>query len=425
MRVDDLRQETNGEWIVVSARMTWEDRDRPDQRIEFKIGKSLADDVECHANAFLVATATAAAHYGERRLAIDGKICPVLEEGVRVVQTQVKVWFKRNPILPRIEPSQGYEARRACTPRRAALLYSGGIDALATLRRNRLIYPASHPSSIRDCLHLFGMHPVDFLGERPCPKRLALWERNLPTMRKITGVADVELHLMQTNQHGLFDDMAFQAYQYHSATLLGLPHLLTRRLSEVSVASSDYLGDFKTWGSHPLLDPHYSSANLTVHHDGTRLTRLEKVRLLADWPEVLPLLNVCSSFTAPEVGMNCGRCEKCMRTMLELLICGKLEDCPTFPERTIDPKLLSQVRVRSLSAKAYMKQCIGPLRAMGRNDLANIVEAILAEFRAFQRKKSLYGLKPRIKQLDRKLLGGRLWSWKNRKRTDVPRDYSA
>lgn len=167
MRVEDLRLENDGEWTSVSARMTWEDNDRPVERIVFQIGKSLVEDVECNPNAFLVATAVPAAYYGERRLAIDGKICPVLYDGVLTVLAQFKEWFDKKRILPEIEASEGFEARQPCVPRRAAQFFSGGIDALATLRRNRLMYPANHPASVRDCLHVFGMHPIDYRNNAP------------------------------------------------------------------------------------------------------------------------------------------------------------------------------------------------------------------------------------------------------------------
>jgi len=406
MRITDLKQESDGEWIAISARMTWEERDHPEQRLCFEVGKSLADDVECNPHAFLVAAAVPAAYYGERRLLIEGRICPVLHDNVLTVLTQHREWYDRSRSLPVIEATRGMDAAAARPPRRAGQLFSGGIDAWATLRRNRLMYSADHPSSIRDCLHVFGLHPADYRDGAPCPARSAWWERNVKHLARVPEVAGVELHLLRTNAHGVFTDQNLQALEYHSASLLSLGHLLSRRLQELTIASSDYIGTFHPWGSHPLIDTYYSSGDLQIRHDGTRLTRLEKVRLVAEWTEALSLLNVCVNWQALDQGMNCGECDKCLRTLLALMICGRIDHATTFPVRGVDPQLVRDMKMLTGATETTFDDLLEPLARMGRQDLVDALKDRAAAYGAWLRNEAGHGWKPKIKRLDRKLFGG-------------------
>ncbi|MGE3315546.1 MAG: hypothetical protein AB7O26_10560 [Planctomycetaceae bacterium] len=410
MIIDDLRQESEGERVVCSARLTWENSDRKQSRIRFEIETKVADDVECNPNAFLVATAAPAMYFGEKRIKIEGSICPVLHDNTLTALTQLREWYDRKRKLPFIEPTEGFTTRTPRPTRRAGQFFSGGVDALATLRRNRLLYPTDHPLSIRDCINVFGMHLDDYDAdtESPNPARVEMWDRNLLQLRKIADAADVDIYQIRTNVAGIFRKVSLHGYEYHSAVMISLSHLLTRRLSDVYIASSDYLGDFSPWGSHPLLDPYYSGSDIQVYHDGSRLNRLEKVRLISEWPAALSTLNVCSSWTVPEEGMNCGQCGKCLRTMTELLVCGKLHEATTFPSRDVDAVLFRGFVVRSKRDDDYFTQCVESLRAMGRQDLVEAIEERLQDFRRWKRRKSSRGLKQKLKMLDEHFFGGRL-----------------
>ena len=406
MRIDDLRQESDGEWITLSARLTWEDNDRPTQRVVFQAPPALVGDLECSPNAFLAAAAVPAMHFGERRLRIEGAVCPVLHDGLLTILTLFREWYGKERVIPAIEPAGGFIATRPRTPNRAAQFFSGGIDALATLRRNRLMYPVDHPGSIRDCYNVFGMHPDDYRGSEPNPARVAFWDHTLRQLRGITDAANVELFQLRTNVVGVFKSGRLFSYEYHSAIMLSLAHLLTRRASDVLLASSHYLDSFGPWGSHPLIDPCYGSSAVRIHHDGIRLKRLEKVRLIAEWPAALSMLNVCSNFKVPEAGINCGRCEKCLRTMLQLLVCKKLDQCPTFPSHDVDPQLISQINLRSPGEVEFVLECVEHLRAMGRLDLIAAIRERVADYNAWKRRQDGYGLTPKLKKLDKQLLGG-------------------
>ncbi|HUF62781.1 MAG TPA: hypothetical protein VMN36_11955, partial [Verrucomicrobiales bacterium] len=116
--------------------------------------------------------------------------------------------------------------------------------------------------------------------------------------------------------------------------------------------------------------------------------------------------------------INCGECEKCLRTMMALLICGKLQDCPTYPLDDISPDHLRVLNVRfhhrqknspfavmSPKVAHFWRELLPGLRRIGRSDLIDVIEAKLAEQ---EEHKARIKRTIRAHELDRKYLGGLL-----------------
>ena len=64
-----------------------------------------------------------------------------------------------------------------------------------------------------------------------------------------------------------------------------------------------------------------STPTLRLCVEAAALTRVEKIRDLAEWPLAQQYLHVCNRF----VGPNCGCCIKCLRTLIILDALGKLD----------------------------------------------------------------------------------------------------
>ncbi len=79
------------------------------------------------------------------------------------------------------------------------------------------------------------------------------------------------------------------------------------------------------YGTHPLIDNEINFAGSTVYHDLGDLDRLEKINLITRVCKqndlAIPRLRVC--WGNDKEGGNCTRCEKCLRTINELLIMEK------------------------------------------------------------------------------------------------------
>jgi hypothetical protein len=91
-------------------------------------------------------------------------------------------------------------------------------------------------------------------------------------------------------------------------------------------------------GSHPWIEPNWSTPALAIELDAWDLDRVGKAAGLARHrPDLLRTVRVCQA--RPHRVNNCGRCGKCMRLRLELAIAGvRPEDVPfaePFDHRTM------------------------------------------------------------------------------------------
>jgi hypothetical protein len=137
-------------------------------------------------------------------------------------------------------------------------------------------------------------------------------------------------------------------------------------------------------GSHPMLDPLYGSSNLEVKHNGAGYPRLDKVRALMDWDVALRDLRVCFSYDRMPGGqLNCGKCNKCAHTMLEILTAGgDFSKVASFPQQEFTPEWVrDSVTVRDRLDEQYLLDLIDPLCAIGRGDLAGVLRKKLSWYR--------------------------------------------
>ena len=67
MKIEDLRSEKNNGWSRVAATVSWEGSDWPKQEVYFEPSEAFEDGLKCNPDAFLVACAIPAMHYGEKK----------------------------------------------------------------------------------------------------------------------------------------------------------------------------------------------------------------------------------------------------------------------------------------------------------------------------------------------------------------------
>ncbi len=78
-----------------------------------------------------------------------------------------------------------------------------------------------------------------------------------------------------------------------------------------------------------MLDPLWSTEATEIVYDGAEATRAQKVMNCLCHSELArQSVRVCLS---ADDHYNCGRCEKCLRTMIPFYVAGCLEKSPAFP----------------------------------------------------------------------------------------------
>jgi hypothetical protein len=425
MQIKDIQKTIGGDRARISATYIWEDCSRPQAEVYFETTSEFAEDLTPNANAFLLGGVLPAMLHGERRVYIDGQVCPELRNGLTTAMQQLQTWHGEEACHPiAIEASQGFIPGIPRTPGRAASFQSGGVDALATLRSNRLDIPLDHPASIKDCLMIYGFD----LGASATSQNPGAFEYARKRLAKLGESEHFTLIPVYTNVFYLDDDMSSQFWFYSGTTLAAVAHAFASRISTARIASSDSaLGDVVPGGSHPLLDPNYSSADLRIIYDGFRFSREEKVGLISQWDAGLQNLRVCWDASRAADTLNCGRCEKCLRTMTQLLIFDKLKDCRAFPFNDVSSQLLSDLRVGYADPSAprqemfkvamrsitlgnieFWEAMVPELAKIGRDDLVSVIQAKVAEYEQYRQAACSESFRQKLVRLDSRLLGGQL-----------------
>ncbi|MGH7130212.1 MAG: hypothetical protein ACREIV_16705, partial [Planctomycetaceae bacterium] len=202
----------------------------------------------------------------------------------------------------------------------------------------------------------------------------------------------------------------------HGAALASVGLALAGVVHTVFIPSTSAFVELRPWGSHPALDPLWSTEQVEFVYDGGEARRDEKIRFIASSAAALQSLRVCWENRAG--AYNCGRCEKCLRTMIELQLCGALDRTGQFP-RVIPAADVRQLTI-SENCRKYWRRMLDHRHELGNQDLVDAIQVALrrsaaagsasAKVRAaVARRLSHIGLtKGRIQEMDRRLFGGSL-----------------
>ena len=409
MKINDLSSDTGSEMSRLSARIEWEDSPRPPQRVSFSLSANPSIAAEPTPEAFVLSAALAAARAGERRLRIDGMMCPVLADGLRSAFGLLDAWYGGTRSSMSLEAARGFRARKRPAPS-AAMFLSGGVDSLHLLRRNRLDVPRSHPASFGTIIHV---RSFGFTGEANAAAALNIAERAEPSVARVAAAETANLVVVETDARRLDPDHEFFVLQSHASLLASVAHLFPGSLTSASIAASaDLRRDYRPWGSHPLLDALYGSATLAIQHSGHEFSRQEKVLELSRWDLAMSTLLVCNEAPLPAGITNCGRCEKCLRTLCEILSAGALDHASTFASRDVSPEAIR--RLHTVEWYAIRRWLDLRAELANREDLVAAIDEWIARLRTAADWADNRGWKGSLRRLDRTLLGGRLLAARRR-----------
>ena len=368
MRINDIAVTTGKGRARLQAVVHWEDIQRPTEPVFFETTEAFAGDLAAETAAFVVGCLVPAMHLGERRLAIDGGICPGLLEGLATAMGILAHWSggRYRPLA--IEAGRRWATAYSPAKRRTGLCLSGGIDSLAALRLNRLNYRPKHPWYIKDGLMV---HGFDIGGVVSRGAKYPVFDRAVAAMEAVAADAGITLVPVYTNVRHLCDDRDLWLNTFFGAVLAAAGHAVAGRLSLLFIASSYDIPHLHPCGSHPILDPEYGSQSLAIRHRDLALSRLEKHRIVAEWPAAFHNFRVCLA-NVPD-RLNCGRCEKCVRTMTELAAIGQLQDTRAFDGEMVTPDHFDGFDITIRGRDAFYRDLLAPLAAQGRDDLVDII----------------------------------------------------
>lgn len=187
------------------------------------------------------------------------------------------------------------------------------------------------------------------------------------------------------------------------------------RISKLYVAGTNPYESIMHAASNPLIDPCWSTGALNIVHDGAEADRTRKAAFIWETdPEAMAALSVCGR--AKCEGPNCGRCEKCLRTMVSCRLAGVTPDRWPF-ERALDLDAIAAVEPRGVWT-VFWEELLEHAREGGDNELTAAIETALGtRFRALRMRNSARALARdcRNSELRRKRFKNWKSAWRERR----------
>ncbi|MCZ7529160.1 MAG: hypothetical protein M5U31_01730 [Acidimicrobiia bacterium] len=279
--------------------------------------------VDPGSNPFIPVATIGAAVVGED-LHVEDPISPDLRDGAQRAAVLYNEWWGHEAIAVRGPTAKPRFPRG---PGRG-LFFTRGVDSMFSLGQ-------SITGAIEPFTHLIGVAGIDHWVSPA--SRVSTWDDTAEFADNV-GLPIVRV---TTNLREFLDPLA-EWIRTHGTFLASFALALSPLFDSVVISSTQRSDHEIPLGSHSELDPLWSTERTSIIHYGSEFGRHEKVVRLANDPEMLEHLKVC--WVADSSG-NCGRCEKCLRTMTALAMAGCSPDV-SFAA-ALSPVAIEEVDVHS------------------------------------------------------------------------------
>jgi hypothetical protein len=307
---------------------------KPAQRIWFRFPRAYSSLLTRRADPFVIASAVHASRRFEK-LHVHGTVSEGLFANLAEFQAAFSAFHHHRGAQP-----VAYSANDLATPvgtgrrTKGITAFSGGVDSCFSVFRHTALSTLEPKRGLDGALMMHGFDiPLD---------QSSVFAQSAHRSQHMTEEAGLRLYTGATNIRILpvpWEDTFAAAVAgslsfFQSAFSYGL----VPSFQEWSHARFDH-------GSNPLTDPLLSSPSFQIVHDGAGYGRIEKLRHLTEWPGSLRHVRVC--WQGAQLDRNCCACEKCLRTMLMLDVCGVTQS-DAFPN-PIDPNVVSRLVIKNQS----------------------------------------------------------------------------
>ena len=351
MRVGDLAlaRTREGDGLEVSARVG-------NHRIWFRVPSD--HPTPLRADPFLVVGLLGAMAAGEPLEADpDLPVSPRLLAGIDAAQDILHAW---NPVMRKVAVTGGRPEPDGPRATGEAVFFSGGVDGTFSLLK--------HAGTVTHLIFIHGLEITVGNEER--------FARALDRNRETAAAFGKVLLPVRTNAREIASAHRISNRLFHGPMLGAVAEVLGFPVTYIG-ATYTYAQLFP-WGSHPLLDPLWSTEGTAVVHDGAEASRSEKLARIVGSPVALKHLRVCLSEAAE---YNCGRCSKCLRTMVTLRLLRA--HCPDLPPL----RSLGEVR-RGLGTgsheRVWLEDNLALARRVGDREVVRALAAALRKARLLE-----------------------------------------
>jgi hypothetical protein len=186
-------------------------------------------------------------------------------------------------------------------------------------------------------------------------------ETNFQRLRKVAQETGTTLIEVDTNIHEFAeqDRLTWRVGPWIVAIALLFQHVFGKVLIAGSTTSN--YDNLRPMGTHPIIDPLWSTESTEFFHDGCEVRRVEKAAQIGEYDVAMKHLLVCGK---GDGAYNCGRCNKCLRSMVNLRAAGALEKCATLPH-VIDLEAVAALDLSEYSESYFAKENLRALEWSG------------------------------------------------------------
>ena len=229
---------------------------------------------------------------------------------------------------------------------KSASFFSGGVDSLYTIAELDRRSKAGLCSPLDQ---LWLVHGFDVTLENQ-----ELWQEVWSKLSEVAIKINRECYWIRTNlKEDFYDHYVPWPELGFGAGLGGVAKCMA------AVTSRVYIGSYTTYdqliphASTPLVDPLWSCEQQELIHFSCRADRKDKLLAIGNRPDLLGSLRVCYKNT--NNAFNCGKCEKCLRTQMQLLLLGLDKEASSFTW-PLEPKYLEAIRLPLARSQKYAWQ---------------------------------------------------------------------
>lgn len=261
------------------------------------------------------------------------------------------------------------ESRAPIGNTRVGSFFSGGIDSLYNIAEFRRLHDLYGTPLVAD---LWLVHGADI----PLTDR-ELWKKTHDRLASVSK--DFEFVDIATNLRNVYGNFISWPEIGSSAVLGAIAKLFSDKCGLALIGSSWEFSCTIPHASTPLIDPLWSCDRQNVMHFTGRTSRLDKMKAIQSHaPEFLPGLRVC--YENREGAYNCGVCEKCLRTQLEILCANPSASLEQFEQR-LSPEAISRIRLsrspNSQYATVFWRDIEAASRTAGMHEIATAIDRML------------------------------------------------
>jgi len=275
-------------------------------------------------------------------LKVHGTLSHIAMRNLEELQLIWQMWkpdiYRRVDIIP-----ANIDSMRKSVKEKAISAFSGGADAMFTALRHSRVLPDKfrYPLSTALMVHGFDVDIYNHADFKSLVKRV----------RQFLDYAGLELRTLRTNSR----EVKIQNWEYsHGLELAACLHMFSDEFEYGLIGSSGpYLGFVMPWGSNPVTDHLISGTNFSVKYDGGGFFRTDKMAEIIKHPIASRTLKVC--YEGIDQSINCGKCEKCVRTQLNFLAAGA-KSIPECFESEFDINRINEMKISHLGQLVELRR---------------------------------------------------------------------